>query len=77
MEIMILGSGHLLEGLVEICDQVIDMLDPYRDSDQGIGQPALLPDLLGNRSMRHQGRMFDKRLHPSQTLSQGKDFHVF
>jgi hypothetical protein len=34
-------SGYLLEGSVKIGDQVIDMLNPYRDPDQGISQPDL------------------------------------
>ena len=41
--ILLPESGYLLEGLVKIRDQIIDMLDPHRDPDQGVGQPDLFP----------------------------------
>jgi len=74
---VILWSAYLLEGPVKVRDQVIDVLDPHRDPDQGVGQSALFPDFLGHRSVGHQGGMFDERFHPSRLSAKAKSLTLF
>lgn len=45
------------EGLREIGDEILDVLDAHRDPDERIGEAYLLPQFPRDAGVRHGGRM--------------------
>jgi hypothetical protein len=54
-------ASYVFEGLREIRNQVLYVLDTDRYADQGIRQIDLLAQLARDARMRHRGRMRDQR----------------
>jgi hypothetical protein len=54
-------ASYVFEGLREIRNQVLYVLDTDRYADQGIRQTDLLAQLARDARMRHRGRMRDQR----------------
>src|SRR5690349_8507804 len=54
------------EGLVELGNQVLDILDAHREPHQAAGDAQARAHVLGQRRMRHDRRMLDQALHAAQ-----------
>src|SRR5690242_8874178 len=60
-----LGEGSV-EGLGEVGDQVVGILDTDREADQVVLDPDLLPLLAGELVEAHDRGLLDEALHPAQ-----------
>ena len=57
------------EALVEVLNQVFYVFYSNADADDVVRNSKFESSLLGNASVRHACRMFDKALNPTQALS--------
>src|SRR5262245_26553553 len=66
----------LSECVLQVGNQVVDVLDANRDSDETICDSQSQPLLRGHGRMRHRCAMRDQRLDSSQTLSERAELHT-
>src|SRR5205085_1223060 len=55
---------------LQIREQILDILDTYREAQQRIGETASLANILWNRAMRHRCGMANQRFHATQAFCQ-------
>src|SRR6266850_8569896 len=60
------ATSPAIEGLPQVFDQVLPVLDSHRQADESVVDAQLAAGLRGHRGVRHDRRMLDQALHPAQ-----------
>src|SRR5689334_634113 len=63
-------ASELTKRLIQIADQIVQVFYAYGKAHEIIGNSELCTLLHRDRSMRHDGGVFNQALYTSQTLSQ-------
>ena len=61
-------TARLRQRLLEIGDQILDVLNAHRESDQRVVDAERSALIGGHRSVRHDPRMIDQALDAAETL---------
>ena len=60
----------LVQGLVEVGNQIGSVFNAHAQADQSVGHAGLLADFFGNAGMRHGGRVSDQTFNAPEGLGQ-------